>query len=279
MTKPVIYQYTDYREYLKDLTHALKECGEGFTLGILAAAIGIQNPYLSKVFKGDADLNSDQLFLASEFLKLADEESYYLNLLLEVCRAQVPKRKQQLMAQVESLQNQFRQTKKHIRVEDLQVQSAARQEYFLDPHLQLIYAALTIPKYQANIALARETLAIPQDTLEYCLSRLEAIGMIRREGKTWQITQSHFHLLKQDPLCRPYQHLLRMKSNEQVMRLPQDASYNFVWTITMDEKTRAKIQDAFLKFLEQANAWVHAAPSEAMYQINFELFPWETKPK
>lgn len=277
MAKPVIYQYTDYREYLKDLTQALKERGDGFTLGNLAGACGIQNPYLSKVFRGDADLNADQLFLACEYLQLESEESQYLQLLLETCRAQVPRRKRQLMAQIESLQNQYRQTKKHIRFEAPQIQNAAREEYFLDPYLQLIYAALTIPKYQENLTLICETMSIPKAKLEYGLARLEAIGMIVKQGPGYQITQSHFHLSKQDPLCRPYQHLLRIKSIEHLMRLPTEASYNFVWTISMDEKTRARIQDAFLKFLEQANAWVHAAPSEKLFQINFELFPWETK--
>ncbi|MCB0385677.1 MAG: hypothetical protein KDD43_09805, partial [Bdellovibrionales bacterium] len=78
MEKPC-FAYKDYREALKARQVFLKRSlGKAYNLSALSSGIQVQGPYLSKVFKGDADLNEDQLYLALRFLNFQNLEVEYL---------------------------------------------------------------------------------------------------------------------------------------------------------------------------------------------------------
>lgn len=271
-----VYKYADYRQAIKKIVEEKKKRNPSLTLSELAKATRVQTAYVSKVLNGSADFNADQLYLICQFLELTPPETRYMLLLLEHARSQLQERKKQLKNEISAIQDQYRQTKSHINPEDAWVRQQARQEYFLDPFLQLIYAALTIPRYQKDIGGLAGTAGIPPEKIEAGLKKLQSFGMIEKDKAGWKVTQTHFHIPKEDPLCRPYQTLLKIKSMEQIMKLPEDRSYNFVWTISMDDKTRTAIQDEFLAFLKKVNPLVLEAPSEKLYQLNFEMFPWES---
>lgn len=270
-----VYKYLDYRQAVKKTFAESKKVKPSLTLMELADACRVQNAYVSKVLNGSAEFNSDQLYLACNFLELTPPETQYMLLLLEYSRSQVTDRKKELKSTITSIQDQYRQTKSHINPENAWIRQQARQEYFLDPFLQLIYAALTIPKYQTHIENLVQSVGLPKEKLTSGLKKLENFGMIAREKDRWTVTQNHFHIPKEDPLCRPYQSLLKLKSLEQLMKLSDEKFYSFVWTISMDDKTKTAIQDEFLAFLKKVNPLVLEAPSEKLYQVNFEMFPWE----
>src|SRR5690348_17225901 len=100
------YRINDYRKGLKWGLERLASRGEKLTSARLAEAMGVQSPYLSKVFAGHADLNDDQLYMACEALKLSTEESKYLRLLLAHARAAIKARRDEIHRDIVQFQNQ-----------------------------------------------------------------------------------------------------------------------------------------------------------------------------
>jgi len=53
-----------------------------------------------------------------------------------------------------------------------------------------------------------------------------------------------------------------------------ERDYSLSVIMTADPKMQAKLRARFLDFLKDAEAMVKDAPSEELYQMNFDLFCW-----
>ncbi len=56
--------------------------------------------------------------------------------------------------------------------------------------------------------------------------------------------------------------------------LEQNDKYNFTVSFTANEEAKEKIRLEFLKMLNFIEKAVTQAPSEKLYQMNFDLFKW-----
>jgi hypothetical protein len=57
-------------------------------------------------------------------------------------------------------------------------------------------------------------------------------------------------------------------------KLPAEQKYRFMVTFNANEEIRAKIIEEFKKFIAHVESLVTASPSEATYQLNFDIFKW-----
>jgi len=91
-----IFEQTDYRSILRSVIGEKRKINSSVNFQRASEAAGVQKSYFSKVMKGDANLNSDQLFLISEYLGFTKFEREYIESLLERERSGL-KRRQSLL--------------------------------------------------------------------------------------------------------------------------------------------------------------------------------------
>jgi hypothetical protein len=60
----------------------------------------------------------------------------------------------------------------------------------------------------------------------------------------------------------------------QLLKIKKDMRTTLFVTFSADEKTRLQIHDRFLEFIRDIEDLVKMAPSENVYQLGFDLFPW-----
>lgn len=274
-----IFLHLDYRKAISDVIGQKRKDDSSWSLTNLAAALRVQKTYISRVLKENAHLNQDQVYLAGKFLKLDQEELEYLFLLLEFNRSVVSDRKKELLGLIHNIQSKHQNTRRHLKAQIIEPQTGDKYtSYYLDPLAPLVHNYLSIPRYSKSPALIAPKLNITEGQLKNITSLLEGLEIIRWDdrSKSFRILKDHLQLASDSPLCLPYQILFRIQTLLQIKKLSPDERFNFAVTFTGNETARKALHEEFLKFLRKAESIVKEAPSERVYQMNFDLFPWDS---
>ncbi len=268
------FTYLSYRAWLCQAHKQKKSERSTWTLGRLADCTSIQAPYLTNVMKERAHLSADQLFAILEYFKASPAERDYLLLLQDWERSSLASRKSFLKKQIDSIQEEQLRTEIHIQAPVAKVDQNELSRYYIDPHLQLIYAFLGIERFSQKPTRVAECLSITEDQVDSAIQELRKMGLLVTSKGKLEKTKKKLHLPKDSYLCWPQQQLMKQRSALHLLKLPKELQYNFMVTFTADENCRKRIQLEFLQFLSRIESWVHESDSTDVHQMNFELFPW-----
>jgi uncharacterized protein (TIGR02147 family) len=271
------FRHSDFREILNELVRAQKEKTPDFNFSKLSRVIGVQKTFLSKVMSGGSQLSADQVYLLADFFELTKEEHDYFMLLIECERTGLAKRRQALEKKIGALQAAHRNTKQSLKAKSSDESiSDSRAEYYLDPFMTIAHLFLTLPAYAGDAKKVAQKLRLTDAHASKIFLGLERMGLIQRLSKDgfYRVIEDHIHLTSDSLLITPYHALFRMASLQELMRAAPDERFAFSVTFSADEKTKKLVHEAFLKFLREIEPAVKAAPSEEVYQLNFDLFSW-----
>jgi uncharacterized protein (TIGR02147 family) len=270
-----IFEFNSYTEALQQTFHERKAMNSELTLAWLAQQSLIQPSYLTNVLKGRADLNSDQLYRLCDLLNLTVEDYEFLQLLLEMKRTQFDKKRKELELKIKKIRAQQLSAEKTLKTQTVTLTPEQSEKYYLDPYVQLIHIYLTIPKAKKNLTSLAQKFSVSEARMTLVLQALIEIGYVQKRSEEYEVLQKGKHLPRESHLLRPHQHMLRLKSLEQLQALPAESTYSFSATISTTPEVRTRLQAEFLKFLKAAEKLVENHEAEKLYQINFDLFPWE----
>lgn len=222
---------------------------------------------------GKADLNTDQLFLVSQFLQFNDSEGFYMQLLLEYARTGLKARKETLLREIRQIQTQHLDTKEHLkpRTGVLNDDAAA---YYLDPQIQIIHICLSIPRYQKDLSLLANNLKLPISKLAVAINKLEQMHLIARTKDGVKLLVENIHLPKHSPIYKSWRNQLKLMSIGRIDSIADDHAYSFSVAFSASEDIRTEIQSRFLAYLKSIEDLVSGGPQEEAYQMSFELFSW-----
>lgn len=271
-----IYSYFTYQEAIEQkLRERRSGTGPRLTQRQLAEAAGIQPSFFTNVLKRRFDFNPDQLYAIGAALDFSSAERRFLLLLLEYQRSTHKARREELKKEIEGIRKEHQKTERHISIDSVDLSPNAMAEYYLDPFVQLVHVHLNLATYSSDTEKLRVALGLSRQHLQQIIATLVRIGYVKSENGRLKVIASDKHLPKEDPLCGPHQALMRLKSIDQLQRISADERYSVSATLTGSPETRTQLQEAFLKFLKDAEAIVKSAESRHVYQMNFDLFPWE----
>lgn len=275
-----IFELNDYRQILRDTLLLKKEQhGRTHSFQTMATACRVQKAYLSKVLKGHGHLSDDQLYLATEFLKLSRDEREYVTLLHAIERCSVQTRKRELTQKLESLQRKNLQTDTHLTATPIPTQASEIVEYYLDPNMQLVHMFLSIESYAREPDKIIRDLRLDRRQLADVLDRLLRLGIIAYESGEYKVKRDNMHLPPGSRVYETYRTLMRMKTLEHVPRLPPEDTYNFSVVFSADDATRAAIQARVLELIRATEGLVRKAPQQQVFQMTLDLFKWSTSAK
>jgi len=234
----------------------------------------IQKSYLSKVMSRNASINKDQGYLLGKYLGLDTDELDYLFLLIDYEKCALKELRDKLENKIKTTQLSKTQSDQYLEKQSNKLTSADIQKYYLLPENQLIHLALSIEKYQRNIELLRKDFNLNQTSFSACLKILEQLRLIEIKETEVKLIQSNLHLSHESPFFHQWKTQMMLKGIEWVKSLETKDKYNFTASFTSDEKTKEGIRIEFLNFLKKIEKYVTKAPSENLYQLNFDLFKW-----
>jgi DNA-binding MarR family transcriptional regulator len=251
-----------------------KVLGNKVTFQNLSDQMRIQKSYLSKVMSRNASISKDQGYLLAKFIGLKPEEVEYLFLLIDYEKCALKELRDDLLHKIKTIQISKTQSDQYLEKESNELTSADIQKYYLLPENQLIHLALSIKKYQVNIEKLRDDFNLNQESFSISLKILEQLNLIEINENEVKLLKSNLHLSPDSPFFHQWKAQMMMKSIEWVKTLETKDKYNFTVSFTSDEKTKETIRIEFLNFLKKVEKHVSKAPSESLYQLNFDLFKW-----
>ncbi len=274
-----IFLETDYRKIINTIVDERKKINPSTTFQSLADSIRIQKSYLSKVINGHADFNADQLFMTARFLDLNQEQTNYLQLLLELERSIYPERRETLQKEIEAIQEEKRDSKNalNIRVKDMEASeydASIFAEYYMDPLIQLVHITLTAARFRKDPTLIREHLNIKEKKFSEILNKLVKMELIEMKDGEISILERNLHLPKDSRLAFPNQVFLRQRGLERCRELSPKDRTMFMATFSSNPKAAKKIKDKFNEFLKEAQKISSEGKASDCYQLSFDLFPW-----
>jgi uncharacterized protein (TIGR02147 family) len=270
-----VFKHLKYRSAIEEVVESRRNLPGKFTLRSLAFEAGMQASFLTNVLKGRFDFNADQMFALTQALGLSSAERDYLMLLLEHERSVFKARKEELKKKIEEIRKENQKSEKHLSVKAVELSSDAQAQYYLDPFAQLTLVYLNLAPYSKSPEKLGSTLGISQQHLGEILQILTTTGDVVREGMHYKVVARNRHLPKRNPLSGPHLTMMRLKSIDQLQRLSVDQSYSHSVTFTGTEETKEALSDAYLSFLKKAESIVRPAKSEKVFQMSFDLFPWD----
>jgi hypothetical protein len=271
-----VFGQFSYKRVLHDRLLALKAQNPKLTFQALAAHCRVQKTYLSRVLNDKkAHLSSDQLHLAIEYLGFSSEETEYLETLFEWERSTLKSRREKLSARLKRLEQAALRTERHIGSEVPALGPEGWTDYYLDPVLQLVHMFLCIGRYAKDPSSIEGAIGLSRSELSGALKKLCQLGIATTEGGAYRVVRENLHLPADSALHRPYQTLLRLMAMERTRRMKAEDLYTYSVIVSATSKERDWIRREFMALLEKADLLIRKAPSEEVFQLHFDLFPWK----
>lgn len=272
-----LFEASDYRIALKELLKEKAARGERITLRKLAERLGIQHTYLSKVLNpaSSAHLGEDALSECCQHLGLSPEEEEFIFFLRSHAVSQSPQRRKRLLEKIEQMRHARKLNVPRAESDRLALEKESA--YLLNPLAVLMHVALTISKFQKSPLDLAGVFGIGFDEIRSTLNQLADSGLIEMSEDRKRITAMHrpkMHFGIDHPLMRSHQHNLRSFGIARLMRLGENQRKAFTVAFTADVSTYGAILKRFDAFIEEARDIANGSEHDSIYQLNFDLFPW-----
>lgn len=271
----MIFDAANYKQALQIVLEERRNTlGKFYTYQAMAKACRVQKTYLSRVFKGEAHLSDDQLYLAVDYLGMNPDERQYVTLLHQYERSGLQPRKRQIQPQIDAVRKKNLTPQNQIAVEQISPETTDFADYFVNPTMQLVHVYLMVPRYAKDLTRLRINLGLSNADLAKILVRLSQLGFIRYQQDKYEVVKERFHLSPESPIYQAYRKMLRMKALERIDRTPPEEHLGISVLFTATEEVRKKVQNRFAAFLKEIEEEVRPAPSDEVYQMNFDVFRW-----
>ncbi|NQZ02379.1 MAG: DUF4423 domain-containing protein [Bdellovibrionales bacterium] len=271
-----LFKINDYRKILHERASMLKRRnGVRYDFRNIAKSCQVQSPYLSKVFKRDAHLSEDQLFLVVEYLGFEDDQSRYIELLFRYQRSSIPQRRKLLKSAINAFKESQLRTEDHLQAEAVGKSERINDQYFLNPHYQLVHLLLETPRFNERPEALVQFLSLSSSRFEQILLELERLQLIERKGGSLRVLKNHFFLSKDSPIAPVYHTLMKNYASPRVQGLSGAQKYGLSALFHGNQQTFDSVRSRLIELIKQVEAEITKETSgDELYQISIDFFPW-----
>lgn len=264
-----IFEYTDYKTYLKAL---IKESDvRGYT-SRLAEAAGCQVSYLSNSLSGKAHLLQDHAHGLADYLKLTDDERDYFFLILDYQRANNPAYRKYVHKKITERQAVSRDLKSRLRKKSLAPSEAdpSLQHYYSNYLYAALHIAVSIPALQDVKSLAK-FLGLPDALILNYLKQLQGMGLVEHKGQAWLWKSGDLHLPKDSPWVQTHHANWRLKAITEI-HLNRSDSLHFSGVQSLSRKDLDKLRFEMTRWIQQFRETTGPSDPEELICFNLDLF-------
>jgi uncharacterized protein (TIGR02147 family) len=265
-----IFEYDDYRAYLRDLYARSKAENSKFSFRYFSRLAGFQSPnFLKRVMDGERNLTLLSIEKFAKALKLNKDESFFFRNLVLLNQSRSTEEKQAYAEQLLKSQTY----KKIFPLKESQFKYY-NQWYFI-PIRELI----GLPGFKEDPGwIARKLVPeISPQEAQKAIDELLKMGLVDRDANgRLRLTQTHIKTDDQviSASLAHYHREMAKKAGDSIDLIPREKREISSVTLPVSEKTLKKIKELVKKLQVEI---VAAASSEegpqSVCQINFQIFP------
>lgn len=264
--RPHIFDYLNYRDFVRDFVAYLKSKGE-YKVRDFAVAVGFGSyTYVSMVIAGKRNLtDTTALRLAKGFQLSSDEKNYFLRL-VTFTKSKKDEKKEEALEDLVDLQKA-----KKKKAEILQ-----HYKSLSDWWMYALLEGVNSIWQSASIDQMAEDLGLETSVVRSSLHTLENLGLIKQSGKYWRRLEAN--LETPDEILglgmRQYYRQIIGKSIEAIDTAPREHREYGGLTLSLTPESLKKLKDRLVKFQQEtASIFENESSNASLYQVNFQLFP------
>lgn len=179
---PMIYQYNDYRSFLRYSLIEKQKSNSAFSLRAFSKKLGLSQSTVSQIFAGRRNLSIKAALQVARKLALKEKETDYLCLLVQLESSRDFEHKSLLLKKIKSLNPKF---KSHLL--DLDQFKVIADWYHLP-----ILSLTEIPAFKLEPKYIGQALGISALEAHAALERLDRLGLIVKKEGRLEKTHEHF---------------------------------------------------------------------------------------
>ena len=265
-----IFEYDNYRTYLKDLYALYKKTKPHFSYRYFSQKAGFRSPnFLKLVIEGKRNLSPESIEKFTKALKLGKKEAEFFRVLVCLNQARTVGEKKVYAEQL----MQFRPFRYiHPLRQD-------QYRYYADWHNVAIRELILLPGFSEDPAwIARRLLPpISPQQAKKALDLLLQLGLLKRD-ETGRLVQADAFISTGDEVTSTsvadYHRKVIQKGAEALDRFPGPARDISSVTMALSESSFREIKALIQRFRKELLAIADQDHSpEGVYQVNFQLFP------
>ncbi|MEO7425097.1 MAG: TIGR02147 family protein [Fibrobacteria bacterium] len=269
MSEPSIYQYLDYRLFIKDRFRRLQSHDSSFSQRKLARVAGFANPgFFNEVIKGRRKLSSAAIERMGAGLSLDANEIEFLRMLVALTDAKDTEEKRAAMRKLEFRRNRsfFRRL------------NQSQCKYYLDLNYPLVRAAIGVCDFRGDYQVLGDFLRPPMTAASikrYVRDLCEWELVAQDSEGRYNVTHSFLEPPEEmkDSLVRLQQAWLT-QSAHLLSTVPASERHVSSALLTVSEGTYKAILERVEKMREELLELVRAdESSERVVQFNIQVFP------
>jgi uncharacterized protein (TIGR02147 family) len=265
--KPV-YEYLDYRAYLKDYYDARKARQTFFSYKVFGKKVGLDGSYLAKVLIGARHIADDSIQAFIDACELAGKEAEYFEVLVHFAKS---KTEQEEKVHFEKLLS--------LKTVGAQQLLASQFEYYRTWYHSAIRSILEYFDFRGDYAELAEGLspAVTPREAEASISLLLSLGLIRVDDTgRYRTTNANITTGEQwrSLAIESFQEESLRLSRESIKRHPKHVRDFSTVTMTLNAKDYQELRDRIKEFRGSVINYVNqAVDPDRTYQMNIQLFP------
>ncbi|MCQ2106913.1 MAG: TIGR02147 family protein [Fibrobacter sp.] len=271
-----IYDYLDYRLFLRDFYDLEKSLDPTFSYRVFATAVDIDASLLVKILRSKRHLSDTSVNTFVAFFNFKDGKSEYFREMVAYGKAKTP----------DAIRKHF-ETLQKMRPSRCRMLDEARYRYFQQWYYPMVRSALDVYEYRGEQdAVSLGNSCIPKLTAAQIVTSVEALLQLElaKRNEQGRIVPSDAHVRTQDhwlsASISEYQKTVTELGRQSIENIPKENRDISTLTMALDssqiEKIRGILADARKSIVNVVNS-MPAEQCDSVYQLNFQMFPMMKK--
>lgn len=265
-----IFDYDDYRAYMRDYYSAAKSQSKKFSFRYFSKAAGFASSgSILKVMKGDTNLSDEGIDKVAKALKLNRDESEFFKNLVHLNQATSADEKQFHASQI-------LRSRTYRKIKPL---SSSQFRFFSQWYYGAIRELIELPEFREDpkwIAERFYFMVTPKEA-ELAIEDMLVLGIIERDP-SGRLKMTNAHISAGDEVSfssavHCHKQFLE-RASESMERVPREIRDISAVTIGVSREGAQRIKELIQEFRKEIVEVVHShGSSEVVYQLNIQWFP------
>ena len=267
---PNIYEYDDYRAFLRDYYDTKKKTKKIFSFRYFSRVAGFQSPNLLKrVMEGERNLTPKSIRKFCKALNFDFDQSEFYRNLVHFNQAKTFKEKQNYAKKLTSFADYMK----------IKPGAKTQFEYWSEWFNPIVYELVGLKGFKEDPNWIANTLepSITPSEASRSLKQLEEIGLLKRD-ENGQLVQDKFHIFAHDGVVSAsilhFHREMISRARESLDRFKQKDRFITNMTFSIEEAEMNEIKFMMEKFNNDLIEKIQQAKrGSRVFQINFQAFP------
>lgn len=270
MASPVIFDYLDYRAYLRDMFGFHKSKDKKFSFRYFATKSGFASPnFIQLVFDGKRNLSTESLSKIAKGFGLKKKEREFFEILVCMNQAKNHEDKNHYYQKLMAIKGPS--GVRHL--------EKASYEYFSKWYFPVIREVVRFKEGMIDATEIARCLTPPITILqaEKALDMLMALNLIRKnENGVWEVTDNAVTTGPEveSLVVANFHREMMMMAREAIERFPREKRDISALTLSINDKSIPELKKRIALFRKELLQFAcNEKKSNQVVQINFQLFP------